>query len=65
LSLRKGNIDIFEFLLENGSNPNERNETQKRNFLIHEAVTLNNLKAILLLMKYGAEIDSTDTFRFF
>jgi hypothetical protein len=45
-------------LLENGANPNERNDLGKTP--LQAASSLGSLEMVLLLLKYGADIEVED-----
>jgi ankyrin repeat protein len=53
-----GHIDIVKFLLENGASINQVPDGDP---IIHEAVRSGNSEIVDLLVRYGADIDATDS----
>lgn len=53
-----GYIDMVKFLLENGANINQITEGDP---IIHEAVRSGNAEIVDLLVRYGADINATDS----
>lgn len=57
----QGNVQVMDFLLANGANPNKRGAMERT--ALQYAAERNQLEAAKLLIKHGADINGTDNTR--
>ena len=55
IAFKKGYIDIFNFLLDNGANPNELYKSYQT--ILHKACINNNTEVIDSLISHGANVN--------
>jgi ankyrin repeat protein len=61
LHLSEENVKICKFLLDNGANIHQK-DYEKSTVLLNAASTPNNLEVLMLLISYGAEVNTQDAY---